>query len=219
MQPWFIVLYAVIAGSSIAASFLEPFAGIGVLRALPTALLAAAVLPRTRARFGYAVPLAVLCGSAGDFFLASQSRTWFIPGLVAFLIGHGLYLWAFTRDIVHDRSRLIALGVALCGLAALAAPTLLKLVRADEFGMIPPVLVYTAVLGATMAVCLLHRSPTPWIAAGGVIFVVSDGHIAVNHMLLDAPMLPVTLSGYTTYYLAQFLLAHGAARETAASGG
>jgi uncharacterized membrane protein YhhN len=92
MQPWFIVVYALIAGASVAASFLEPFTGIGVLRALPTALLAAAVLPRTRARFGYAVALAVLCGSAGDFFLASQSRTWFIPGLVAFLIGHGLYL-------------------------------------------------------------------------------------------------------------------------------
>jgi hypothetical protein len=36
-------------------------------------------------------------------------------------------------------------------------------------------------------------------------------------MLPPAPILPVTLSGYTTYYLAQYLLAHGAARESDAT--
>jgi hypothetical protein len=33
-------------------------------------------------------------------------------------------------------------------------------------------------------------------------------------MLLETPLLAVALSGYSTYYLAQFLLAHGAACET-----
>jgi uncharacterized membrane protein YhhN len=217
MPTLLMLVYAVLAGASVLLSFVEPFTGIGVLRALPTALLAVAAWPYTRARFGPAIVIAVALGSAGDFFLASQSRAGFIPGLVAFLIGHLAYLWAFTRDLHFTRSKAALLTVALAGVAVLAVAASASIVRAGETGLLAPVWIYVAVLAATMIVCVAHRSPTPWIAAGGIVFVVSDAHIAVNHMILAAPFLPVTLSGYTTYYLAQLLLVHGAARETTAA--
>ena len=208
------MIYSLLAVLSVALSFLPPFAGIGVFRALPTILLAGVAVRRTRPRFSYAVALAVALGAAGDFFLASQSRSGFIPGLVVFLVGHLCYLWAFSRDLRPTRGRLSLLSVALLGLLVLSGLTVRKLIHADEHALIAPVLLYVAVLGTTMVVCLFHTSPTPWIAVGGVVFVISDAHIAVNHILLVAPLLPITLSGYTTYYLAQFLLVHGAARET-----
>ncbi|MBI1319190.1 MAG: hypothetical protein GC168_09635 [Candidatus Hydrogenedens sp.] len=216
MQRKIAAVYTALALVSIAVSFAPLFPGVGLVRALPTAVLAAAVLPLTRGRFGMAIAVAVALGSVGDFCLASQSRTWFVPGLVAFLIGHLFYLKAFGRDWAVTGKRMLMLLPGIAGLALLTILTLLRLVRAEETGLIAPVLVYAAVLGATMAVCLFHRSPTPWIAAGGVVFVISDAHIAVNHMLLESPLLPITLSGYTTYYLAQYLLAHGAACESAA---
>jgi uncharacterized membrane protein YhhN len=214
VPPSIALPYTFLAAVSVAMSFTEPFTGIGILRALPTVLLALAAFPHTRVRFGLAVAAAVALGAAGDFFLASGSRAGFIPGLVAFLLGHFFYLWAFSRELRPTRGRVALLTLATAGVLVLIALTLLKMVRANELAHIAPVLLYAAVLAATMAVCLFHQSPTRWIAAGGVIFVISDAHIAVNHILLDAPLLPITFSGYSTYYLAQFLLVHGAARET-----
>lgn len=217
MPPHILGAYALLAAMSVLLSFTDPFTGIGVFRALPTALLAIAVWPRTRARFGPAIALALALGAVGDFCLASQSRAGFIPGLVAFLLGHLAYLWAFTRDLRSTPRKWLLLAPALAAVTALAVAATNAILRAGEAPLLAPVWIYTAVLAATMIVCVLHHSPTRAIAAGGLIFVLSDAHIALNHMLLPAPLLPVTLSGYTTYYLAQYLLAHGAARESDAA--
>lgn len=208
--------YACFALLSVALCFITPFNGIGLIRALPTALLAGTSLPYTRNRFGFAISVAVALGAVGDFSLAAQMREGFVPGLVAFLLGHLFYLWAFARDMRPTRRSTIVLLLALAGLVPLGALTVTKMARAGELILIGPVVVYMFVLALTMAVCLSHQSPTRWIAAGGVIFVISDAHIAVNHILRDTPLIFLTVSGYTTYYLAQFLLVHGAARETAA---
>ncbi len=209
----FIAPYALLAAASIAANFTDPFTGVGILKALPTCILTAAALLYTRPRFGYLVTIAVFCGACGDFFLASMSKDWFIPGLVAFLIGHLFYIAAFARGFKTRPLPLLILGIMTLALIAFAAITVVRLANTQQASMIAPSILYTLILGATMAVCLLRTSPTPWIAAGAVIFVTSDLHIAVNHVLLDVPLLPITLSGYTTYYLAQFLIIHGAARE------
>ncbi|MCC6145447.1 MAG: lysoplasmalogenase [Candidatus Hydrogenedentes bacterium] len=205
--------YALLALLSVGLCFLPSFPGIGILRALPTALLAAAALSCTRARFGIAISLAVALGSAGDFFLATGSRAGFVPGLISFLLGHLAYLWAFSRDFRFTGGKLAILAIAVSGVAALAAAVTVTFIRAGEQALLAPVLIYVVILAATMIVCVGHRSPTPWIAVGGVVFVISDAHIAVNHMLLDTPLLAVALSGYSTYYLAQFLFVHGAACE------
>ncbi|MFP4499681.1 MAG: lysoplasmalogenase [Candidatus Hydrogenedentota bacterium] len=209
------IVYAVLALGSIALNIIAPFSGVGIIKALPALLLTGAAWRYTRPRFGNAVTLGILCGAAGDYFLASLSQDWLMPGLIAFLIGHGFYLRAFARDLHMTAVRLGIVGVVTACTAVLAIFTVRALLATGQANLIAPFLLYAAVLLIMMAVCLFHRSPAHWIAAGAVVFVVSDGHIVVNHLLLAAPLLPLTLTGYTTYYLAQYLIVAGAARETA----
>jgi len=95
----------------------------------------------------------------------------------------------------------------------LLAVVCLRMIFVGELSLIMPVVVYVAVMGVMMILTVLHQSPTWFIAAGGLIFILSDAHIAVNHMLLSSPRLDIALSGYTTYYLAQYLLVAGAIYE------
>ena len=99
-------------------------------------------------------------------------------------------------------------------MVALVAAVSIRMAHAGEYVLIPAVTIYVTVMSVMMALAVLHQSPTWMIAAGGVIFVVSDAHIAVNHMLLNTSRLEIALSGYATYYLAQYLLVAGAVYES-----
>jgi uncharacterized membrane protein YhhN len=187
--------------------------GAGIIKALPVLLLTAGAWAYTRTRFWYWIVSAAFFGAVGDFCLASAEREWLLPGLVAFLVGHVAYCIAFAKDLQGSRARSVVIAVTLLFTMALLAAVCLRFVRAAEYGLIAPVSVYVAIMGVMMAIAVLHRSTTHLIAAGGVVFILSDAHIALNHMLLEAPQLPITLSGYTTYYLAQGLLVAGAIHE------
>lgn len=210
--------YWILTALSLSLNFIAPFTGIGILKALPTALLAVAAYRLTGKRFGFLIGIGVAFGSAGDFFLASMSKDWFLAGIVAFFIGHLFYLRAFWKDLAWTNGRVTSSVVSSLALAGLGIASAVRLQAAEETGLIVPVLLYTVLLGTFMVVSILHRSPSPWIAIGAVVFVISDGHIAVNHMLLDAPLLPITLTGYTNYYLAQYLIVLGATLETRRAG-
>ena len=53
-------------------------------------------------------------------------------------------------------------------------------------GMVLPVTVYIAVLGAMVCAALLARLPTPWTALGAVCFAVSDAMIGIGRFVLGA---------------------------------
>lgn len=89
-----------------------------------------------------------------------------------------------------------------------------RMVHMGEQALIVPVSIYMAVMGIMMAITVLHQSPTRLVAAGGLVFVISDAHIVLNHMLLSSPHLALALLGYATYYLAQYCLVAGASYET-----
>lgn len=207
------IAYLFLTVVSLAINLAEPPFGAAMLRALPVLLLTGAAWAYTRPRFRYWIVIAALLGAAGDFSLSGAHRDWFIPGLVAFLIGHVAYCVAFAKDLQWSRSRGLAIGITLLLTLALLGAVCLRFIRAEEYGLIAPVVVYVGVMVVMMALAMLHRSSTLLIAIGGVVFILSDAHIALNHMLLDVPLLPVTLSGYTTYYLAQYLLISGAIHE------
>ncbi len=215
MPFWGVAVFIVLASGAVSLNFTAPFVGVGVLKALPTCLLAVVAFRCTRARFGHLVTAAVACGAAGDFFLASMSQDWLMPGLVAFLLGHLLYIAAFRRGLTLTKARLAIVAGAAAALCLVAALMVRRLAVTGQYGLIAPGLLYALVIAAMMAVSVLRRSPTPWIALGALVFVISDTHIVVNHILLSAPRLALILSGYATYYLAQLLLVHGAARESA----
>ncbi len=205
--------YVVLMALGIGLNFTAVETGAGIIKALPVLLLTAGAWAYTRPRFRYWIVAAAFFGAVGDFCLASAEREWLLPGLVAFLVGHVAYCIAFAKDLQGSRARSVVIAVTLLFTLALLVAVCLRFVRAAEYGLIAPVIVYVAIMGVMMALAVLHRSTTHLIAVGGVVFILSDAHIALNHMLLEAPQLPITLSGYTTYYLAQGLLVAGAIHE------
>lgn len=152
---------------------------------------------------------------AGDTLLLFQDDSrFFIFGLIAFLIGHVLYVLAYrehqreeTGDALANVRKLrLAFPVLLAGVGFLV------IVYPGLGGMRVPVILYAAViqimvitaifrLGRTNATSFLH------VLAGALLFMISDSLIAVSKFFH-----PFELSGFwimLTYLLAQFLIVRG----------
>jgi uncharacterized membrane protein YhhN len=132
----------------------------------------------------------------------------FVPGLVAFLIAHVLYIVAFTRE-----HRFAAQPAALAAYALIAA-TILALL----WGTIPPALripVAAYVLALTL---MAAQSAVIGLGAqgddvrrarglmiGGALFMASDTVLAVNRFALPVPAAGLWI--LSTYWVAQWLIA------------
>lgn len=218
MRPRAALAYLLLSLVSVASNLTAPFFGIELLKAIPTALLAVEAARATRAGYARWITIGVALGSVGDFLLATLSKALFIPGLVAFLLGHLAYIVAFGRDrdataVVRRAPVLLALLLyTVCAAAFVAARDPVV----DGRSVAAPVIGYVAVITTMTALALVHRAGTALIAWGAVVFVVSDSHIPINFFVLPAPSLRLIVSGYVTYYLAQYLIVEGACRESTA---
>jgi len=134
----------------------------------------------------------------------------FVPGLVAFLVGHLGYVAAFSSE---DRALrpLRALPFAAFG------ATVLSLLWGGLGAMALPVTLYTATICTMMwrAAALVSRQ-RPWamsIAAGAMIFAASDTMIAVNKF--HAPFVGAGVLILSTYWIGQALIAVGGVSRSA----
>ena len=195
--------------AAIAAFTIAWFIGFVALRVaakpIPVALLAVSVARaapsgpmRSRLVFGLA-----LC-AVGDWILETGR---FVPGLVAFLVGHLGYVAAFlavTRALRPAR----AVPFLLWGVVAIAW------LRSGLGALAVPVALYTATICTMMwrAVSLLDRE-RPWatsIAIGAVVFAASDTLIAIDKF--HAPIHGARVAILALYWLGQWLIARGAMR-------
>lgn len=147
------------------------------------------------------------CSLVGDVFLMLPGN-FFIPGLVSFLLAHLCYIVLFRRDAPWLPSR-IALAATL-GLAgamfAYLLPTLPGALRL-------PVAAYAIVIAlmAAQAIgrAIVHRdAASAAVAAGAMVFMLSDTLLAINRFSNPLPMAQFWV--LATYYLAQCLIAHNA---------
>ena len=143
----------------------------------------------------------------GDVLLL-WPRQGFVPGLVAFLIAHVLYIVAFTRE------QPFAAQPAVLAVYALIAGTILALL----WGTIPPALripVAAYVLALTL---MAAQSAVIGLGAqgddvrrarglmlGGALFMASDTVLAVNRFALPVPAAGLWI--LATYWAAQWLIA------------
>jgi uncharacterized membrane protein YhhN len=156
--------------------------------------------------------LAIIFSFAGDVLLMKEE--YFVSGLIAFLISHVLYIFAY-REFSNEDS-----GNALNGLQRirLAFPVILAgsglvVILFPVLGDLKiPVMLYAAAL-AIMVITALFRfgrtnPPSFWMVfAGAVFFMISDSILAINKFLT-----PVAFSGVlimSTYMAAQFLIIKG----------
>lgn len=175
--------------------------------------VAAAVLPDAHTdlvdrRWWFVAALA--CCLLGDVLLMLPGDL-FIPGLVAFLVAHILFIGGLLQPPSPPGSppfAFSATGLAVASVVAVAVgavpATLIfrSLVRDGAGALLAPVAVYlVAVL--TMAV-LAANVGAPAAAVGAALFVVSDSVLALNRFVQPIPRGDVVV--HVTYHAAQVLL-------------
>jgi uncharacterized membrane protein YhhN len=174
---------------------------------------AAAVLPDAHTdlvdrRWWFVAALA--CCLIGDVLLMLP-RDLFVPGLVAFLVGHVLFIVGLLQPPSPPGSPpfafsatglLVASAVALAVGAVPAALIFRSLIRDGTGRLLVPVAIYLVAI-LTMAV-LAANVGNPAAAVGAALFVVSDSVLALNRFVRPIPHGDVAV--HVTYHLAQGLL-------------
>lgn len=129
--------------------------------------------------------VALFFGWIGDIILLFQndSPQYFMFGLIAFLIGHVVYIWVFAQDrapsflqnVVRKQPFIFAATVLL-------AVVLLNLLWPKLGAMLVPVVVYALVL-MLMALSAANRlgqvsqQSYNWVIIGAFFFMISDGSL------------------------------------------
>jgi uncharacterized membrane protein YhhN len=211
-MPWLLPAFLLSAGAAIASNLAWPdgFWPYALLKPLTTALVIAHAWQRGRP--GDARRRALLAGLAlslvGDVALMWPQQG-FLPGLVAFLLAHLAYLFAFTRGV-----RFGAWPLAFVGYALLAAGVLAVLWPGVPPALRAPVVAYVGCLAAMAA-----QTASAWFAErsgpgealargaaiGGLLFLTSDALLATNRFHTPLPL--ATLWVLATYWAAQWLIA------------
>ena len=150
----------------------------------------------------------------GDVVLMFQSMNplFFIGGLIAFLIGHIIYIFLFNkekRQVLDKNSTFLRIGSLSIMMYLIV---MLSLLLPHLGAMRLPVIIYaltislmlwTAVIGYTQ-----WESPTnKWILTGAILFVMSDSILAFNKFYQ-----PIWLASFfimVTYLAAQYAIVVG----------
>jgi uncharacterized membrane protein YhhN len=209
MTPWIIGMAIVLLG------FLLYFEKVGqpsaklVVKSILSILFVVTVLiqPEAQEPFGRLLAIGLILCFWGDVFLALSGLKWFRAGLAAFLLGHLLYVAAFTR--LAPGADWLSLG----SLVFLAA-------SAGVYGWLGPnlgemrvpvsayILVITVMVCGALAVYrqpVLARPGKGMIFLGAVLFYLSDLFVARDQFIKKEFL--NRLIGLPLYYGGQFLLA------------
>lgn len=162
---------------------------------------------------------ALLFSLAGDVILLfdSQSNTYFMLGLVSFLLAHLIYGAVFLKKR-NKKPAIYLYGVAMI---LIAIGMLLFFYIRDGLGSLTyPVIVY--ILGilcmAITALMRIGKVPTPsflWVFTGALLFVFSDSILAIDMFKSDVPWSNILIMG--SYAAAQFLIVFGILKEMEAT--
>ncbi len=177
-----------------------------IAKPLATALvfaLARRARPAVSARYRHFVLTGIGCSLAGDVLLMLPGDL-FVPGLVAFLLGHACFIAALLGDSRFAVPAWPLLACLAYGIANLAA-----LWGAIAAPLRVPVVVYVAVLcsmtGQALARALRGDAPARLAARGALLFMLSDSVLAWDRFRGPLPL--ASLWVLATYYLALWWIA------------
>ena len=151
--------------------------------------------------------LAALAGClVGDVFLMFPG--YFIPGLVAFLLGHIAYLVLLRPGVPWFPSRTALIATLGIGGAMYAFLWMGGL----PAGLRAPVAAYVTVIALMAAQAIgratvLGGAPAWTVATGAAFFMLSDSLLATNKFVMPLPM--AQFGVLATYYAAQVLIVRG----------
>jgi uncharacterized membrane protein YhhN len=176
--------------------------------------LAIAVWRLTGAGAGRCIALGLVAGAVGDVCLALPHA--FLPGMIAFAIGHGLYVAAFVQW-----NRTLALILLLP--VTIYAGTGLWLMLPGASLMVAPLVIYVSIIAAMIwraAACALEPRENVLLRwgplAGALLFAFSDTLIGIHRFAQPLPGAAFAI--ILTYWAAQALFAATAIGYKAQSG-
>ncbi len=160
--------------------------------------------------------LGLLFSLGGDVFLMLP-REQFIPGLVAFLIGHICYLIGFnSTGVLINAASLILLVVVLFTGFRVYQRVAAGLQAHGNSKLKLPVLFYSIVISLMLFSALTTLIRPDWrifaamtASTGALLFFISDSTLALNKFVAPIPNGQVIVM--VTYHLGQILIALGAA--------
>ena len=201
-----LVFAAFVAAAALLVHFcFNRFPGYGMPKmALATGyLLAAVMMGALDSRLGRWLLLGFACAWWGDFLLMGPKDTFFLAGLIAFLLGHVCYCIAYATHGVRGR-------VAVMSYAVLALPggvLVWNLWPGIPAGLRLPVMLYLAAITLMVALSFgCMGRPGGWLLAlGAVLFYLSDMGVS-SHAFGAAHMEPLKQL-VKLYFPAQYLLA------------
>jgi uncharacterized membrane protein YhhN/ketosteroid isomerase-like protein len=178
-----------------------PFPGRFLVKAGCIVLLGVAAL--TRGHNG--LSLGLLLSSAGDALLEIDSKL-FTAGLLAFLCAHLVYTITFVRS--RDRTA-PAPWAAISAVGVFAAAFGVWLLPSTG-ALAIPVICYIAAITLMVSSSIAARFPTHRVAAGALLFFISDAILATNRFKTELPARDFLV--WSTYYAGQLLITLGFAR-------
>ncbi|CDQ38095.1 lysoplasmalogenase [Virgibacillus salexigens] len=156
-------------------------------------------MPRQRSSTHWLVIIGLIFCIIGDGTLR-----WFIIGLTFFLVGHLFYLTAFSLQWKFSWYRFLMI-IPLAILGFLMGNELIQAIASsgDEIFVLP-VISYIAVI--TSMAWLAIMTGNKFAIIGSLLFLISDAILSWNMFISPVPYSHVLIM--TTYYAAQFLIAH-----------
>ncbi|MDQ6597840.1 lysoplasmalogenase [Bacillus salipaludis] len=129
---------------------------------------------------------------------------WFVIGLAAFLIGHLFYTAGFSRYWRFTKlSLLMIIPIGLYGFV-MGYHIIAALLQNHNDTLIVPVLMYIVIISLMCWSGFLSQNI--WAIIGSILFVLSDSILSWNLFVSEIPYSDILIM--TTYYTAQFLIAH-----------
>ena len=206
-----LLIAAIVAGVSYVGSwFLDlPPAGSVIWKGAGVALLAVFAASQARGLDGVLLAVVLMFGALGDVLLETHGL---VVGALAFLAGHliAIVLYVRNRDPGLG-ARHLALGLTIIPVVTVIA-FLLPPDRAGA-GLIA---LYAMGLAAMAAAAWISRFPRLLVAAGALMFVVSDLLIFARTGRPALDVFPMALAVWGLYFTGQTLIAVGATRTLVA---
>lgn len=148
--------------------------------------------------------------SMGDMYLDLGSGSYFIQGLLSFLIAHLLYILLFLRNWKRPlRPRASHLAVA--GLVLIYSLFFAGWLGPDLGALANPVMIYLCTITTMVVASVFAGFSRPWVWIGAVLFLISDSIIAAEKFKTDVPFNDYLV--WATYYPGQYLIALGYLKE------
>jgi len=201
MKRIFYIIYIVVAIIFLIALYSKNQLICDITKPIPLILLV--ILIKWDTPYSRLISFGLIFSIIGDIIL--ESFKLFVPGLIAFLIAHVFYIFAFLK-----KSNKVSI---ISSIPFFAYGVLLFLILYKSLGaMALPVLVYMFVICTMLWRSFVQRNSgklSNWAFLGAIFFTISDSLIAVSKFYHDFYLAPLLVM--TTYWVAQFLIYWSAA--------